>query len=130
MEAVNALMWVTLSCMLRLSPVAGTAAFVASPSAEVIGWFIAFLLLPTLLLGVIVKMKFTSLAWYFLWGWVLYLMPLLVMASYALGVDFGTLLRRLFEYLKQDWPSFLAEFTLSDVLISDLFFTMVFVEKA
>ena len=76
MEAVNALMWVTLSCMLRLSPLAGTAAFVASPSAEVIGWFIAFLLLPTLLLGVIVKMKFTSLAWYFLWGWVLYLMPL------------------------------------------------------
>ena len=36
-EAVNALMWVTLSSMLRLSPLAGTAAFVASASVAAIG---------------------------------------------------------------------------------------------
>ena len=123
---VNALMWVTLSSMLRLSPLAGTVAFIASPKTEVIGWFTAFLTLPALLLGIIVKCRLTHLGWYFLWGWVFYLVPLLVMASYALGMDFLTLISKFFNYLREDWPSFLAEFFLSDVVISDLFFTMVF----
>lgn len=121
-------MWVTLSSMLRLSPLAGTAAFIASPKTEVIVWFAAFLLLPALLLSVIVRFKLTNLAWYFLWGWIFYLVPVLVMASYALGMDFLTLIRRFLDYLREDWPSFLAEFFLSDVVISDLFFTMVFSE--
>lgn len=109
--------------MLRLSPLAGTAAFIACPKTAVIGWFIAFLLLPALLLGVIVKFRLTQLGWYFLWGWVFYLVPLLVMASYALGMDFLTLIHEFFEYLIGR-ASFL-----SDVVISDLFFTMVFTER-
>ena len=121
-DAVNALMWVTLSCLLRLSPLAGTAAFIACPSTGVIGWFLAFLLLPGSLLAVIMKFRLKHLAWYFLWGWVLYLVPLLMMASYALGMGVVDLIRRILDYLKEDWPSFLAEFTLSDVVISDLFF--------
>lgn len=125
-DAVKALMWVTLSCMLRLSPLPGTAAFIASPGQEVILWFSAFLLMPAMLLAVIVKFRLTHLGWYFLWGWVLYLVPLLMMARYALGMDLATLLHRLYKYLKADWPSFLAEFTLSDVVLSDLFFAVLF----
>ena len=50
------------------------------------------------------------------------------MASHAIGVDMWTLLLRLRDYLREDWPSFLAEFTLSDVVISDLVFAMIFRE--
>ena len=47
-------MWATFSCMFRLSSLPATAAFIASPGITVVCWFLAFLLLPTVLAAFII----------------------------------------------------------------------------
>lgn len=72
-----------------------------------------------------IRKEMKSILWYILWGWVFYLVPLLGLASCALGEDMGTLIRQLWTYASENWMNLLAEFTLSDVVLSDMFFLLL-----
>jgi len=126
-RAVAALTWGTLTCMLRLSILPATVAFVYRPVALVAAWYVLFLAAPSLFLLWIVVTRRTNLLWYLLWGWAFFLLPLLSMGSVALEEGMWPLWCRICRSLfsEDNWPNSIAEFTLSDVVISDMFFMIL-----
>eukprot|EP00928_Gymnodinium_smaydae_P013360 TRINITY_DN14877_c0_g2_i1.p1 TRINITY_DN14877_c0_g2~~TRINITY_DN14877_c0_g2_i1.p1 ORF type:complete len:154 (+),score=4.22 TRINITY_DN14877_c0_g2_i1:237-698(+) len=123
--AVRSLMWATLTCMLRLAILPATAAYVIRPGTAIVVWFTAFLVIPLALMLYILKCGKTNLVWYFVWGWGAYLVPLVAMANIALQEEFGMMLRQMWDYFRTAWPTLIAEFTLSDVVISDMYFSLL-----
>jgi len=67
------------------------------------------------------------LIWYLFWGWAFFLVPLLAMGSVAMEEGMWSLWCRLYRSLfsPDNWPNSVAEFTLSDVVISDMFFMIL-----
>ena len=65
--------------------------------------------------------------WYFCWGWVAFLVPLLKLSSVAIGESVGQLMNRLITDLfnADSWQDTIAEFVLSDVVISDLLYLCI-----
>jgi hypothetical protein len=126
-NAVAALTWGTLTCILRLSILPATVAFIYRPVPPVAWLYVVFLVGPSLFLTWVVSTKRTSLAWYFVWGWTVFLLPLLGMGSVALDESMWTLWYRIFRGLLMNgrWADTLAEFALSDVVISDMFFMIL-----
>lgn len=94
---------------------------VGLPQSGAPGSIICMIYLPE----VKIRKEMKSILWYILWGWVFYLVPLLGLASCALGEDMGTLIRQLWTYASENWMNLLAEFTLSDVVLSDMFFLLL-----
>lgn len=68
-----------------------------------------------------------NVLWYFCWGWVAFLVPLLKLSSVAIGETMGQLMNRLITDLfnADTWQDTIAEFVLSDVVISDLLYLCI-----
>jgi len=126
-RAVMALTWGTLTCMLKLSILPATVAFIFRPLRLIAFLYVLFLLAPSLFLLWVVRTRRTYLIYYLLWGWVFFMVPLLVMGSVAMKENIWTLWWHLCQSLlsKDNWPNTLAEFALSDVVISDMFFMIL-----
>ena len=124
MYALYVLMWCTMSSLPRLSLLPATMAYVYNPDSLIVDWYAIFLVATIGLMVCIHATGRKGLGWYFLWGWVFFLLPLLMMATVALQEALGSLLLRMWRSLWEDWSTFLAEFTLSDVVISDAFFLL------
>jgi len=126
-RAVAALTWGTLTCMLRLSVLPATVAFVRRPVALVAWLYVLFLVAPSLFLLWVLATRRTHIVWYLLWGWIFFLVPLLAMGSVATEEGMWPLWWRLCRTLlsEDNWPNTLAEFALSDVVISDMFFMVL-----
>jgi hypothetical protein len=123
-DFVRVLMWCTMSSLPRLSLLPATMAYVYNPDSLIVDWYAIFLVATIGLMVCIHATGRKGLGWYFLWGWVFFLLPLLMMATVALQEALGSLLLRMWRSLWEDWSTFLAEFTLSDVVISDAFFLL------
>ena len=83
-DVVFVLTWCTMSCLPRLSLLPATMAYVYNPDSLIVDWYVIFLLATMGLMVLIHATGRKGLGWYFLWGWVFFLVPLLMMASVAL----------------------------------------------
>ena len=67
------------------------------------------------------------MVWYLIWGWCAFMLPLVGLVSVAgrmtLNEVFVKLYHSIFDPLT--WQTTLAEFALSDVVVSDIFFMLI-----
>ena len=67
------------------------------------------------------------MAWYLIWGWVAFLLPLLGVAAVTLHSTIGSVAWRLTQSLltADSYASTIAEFVLADVVISDTLYATI-----
>jgi len=144
---VRALLWGAVSSMFRLTLLPITVVYLYHPIDRIIPWYIFFLGSASLVLAgitfssrcfncesespILRYMNKQNLLWYAVWGWGAFLIPLLVVVSVALEESIGQLIQNLWNALfsSEEWQNTIAEFVLSDVVISDLFYVAIADEK-
>eukprot|EP00928_Gymnodinium_smaydae_P067804 TRINITY_DN5079_c0_g2_i1.p1 TRINITY_DN5079_c0_g2~~TRINITY_DN5079_c0_g2_i1.p1 ORF type:complete len:1716 (-),score=151.81 TRINITY_DN5079_c0_g2_i1:168-5315(-) len=127
-HAVRALSWVTLSGIARLTILPATICYIVAPTMDVILLYAFLTIVPTVVLMVALRLRSASACAlsviYLIWGWILFLAPIIGMVSLGTGWTITEVIRSIWDDLmsKDKWALTIAEFFLSDVIISDLVF--------
>ena len=65
--------------------------------------------------------------WYLIWGWCAFLLPMVALVGVATEMSFSQVISEVWQdvFSPEGWQNIFAEFALSDVVISDVFFMML-----
>ena len=68
-----------------------------------------------------------SMIWYLIWGWCAFLLPMVALVGVATEMSFSQVISEVWQdvFSPEGWQNIFAEFALSDVVISDVFFMML-----